>query len=94
MIEIKNLNKYYSKGRSNEVHAVNDVSMSLPDNGMVAIFGKSGCGKTTLLNIIGGLDNAQDGSVCSTVKKSLPIRMFSETEAWDIYSRIIIFRKP
>ena len=62
MIEIKNLNKYYSKGRSNEVHAVNDVSMSLPDNGMVAIFGKSGCGKTTLLNIIGGLDNAQDGS--------------------------------
>jgi predicted ATP-dependent protease len=56
MIEIKNLNKYYSKGRSNEVHAVNDVSLTLPDSGMVAIFGKSGCGKTTLLNVIGGLE--------------------------------------
>lgn len=72
MIEIKNLNKYYSKGRSNEVHAVNDVSMSLPDNGMVAIFGKSGCGKTTLLNIIGGLDNAQDGSVMLDGKQVSP----------------------
>ncbi len=63
MIEIKNLNKYYSKGRSNEVHAVNDVSLTLPDSGMVAIFGKSGCGKTTLLNVIGGLDRYTSGSV-------------------------------
>lgn len=63
MIEIKNLDKYYSKGRLNQVHAINNVSLTLPDSGMVAIFGKSGCGKTTLLNVIGGLDRAQSGSV-------------------------------
>ena len=56
MIEIKGLHKFFNKGRPNEIHVINDVSLTLPEKGMVAIFGKSGCGKTTLLNVIGGLD--------------------------------------
>ncbi len=63
MIEIKNLNKYYGRGKNGEIHAVNDITASLPATGIVALFGKSGCGKTTFLNIVGGLDNAQSGSV-------------------------------
>ncbi|MCQ2428064.1 MAG: ATP-binding cassette domain-containing protein, partial [Clostridia bacterium] len=63
MIGIKNLNKYYSKGRENEIHVINDMTFELPDKGMVALFGKSGCGKTTLLNVIGGLDRFGSGSV-------------------------------
>ena len=62
MIEIKSLNKTYGVGNS-RVHAVRDASLTLPDHGIVAIFGKSGCGKTTLLNLIGGLDTAQSGTV-------------------------------
>ena len=63
MISIKNLHKYFNKGKQNENHIINDVSLELPDKGMVAIFGKSGCGKTTLLNVIGGLDGFAAGSL-------------------------------
>lgn len=56
MIRIQGLHKFFNKGRSNEIHVINDISLDLPEKGMVAIFGKSGCGKTTLLNVIGGLD--------------------------------------
>lgn len=63
MIEIKNLHKYFNKGKPNEIHVINDVTLNLPQKGMVAIFGKSGCGKTTLLNTIGGLDDYASGSL-------------------------------
>ncbi len=63
MIKIQALNKFFNKGRQNEIHVINDISLELPEKGMVAIFGKSGCGKTTLLNVIGGLDRFESGSL-------------------------------
>ena len=63
MIRIQNLHKYFHKGRQNEIHVINDVSLELPEKGMVAVFGKSGCGKTTLLNVIGGLDSFHSGTL-------------------------------
>jgi len=58
MITVKNLNKFYNKNKSNEIHVINDVNLELPNNGLVAFLGASGSGKTTLLNVIGGLDKA------------------------------------
>lgn len=63
MIKIDHAQKYYNRGRSNELHVINDLSIELPERGMVAIFGRSGCGKTTLLNAIGGLDGIDSGSI-------------------------------
>ena len=63
MIRIQNLHKYFNKGRQNEIHVINGIDLELPENGMTAIFGKSGCGKTTLLNVIGGLDSFASGSL-------------------------------
>ena len=63
MIRIQGLHKFFNKGRSNEIHVINDISLDLPEKGMVAIFGKSGCGKTTLLNVIGGLDKYAEGTL-------------------------------
>ncbi|MBR2010293.1 MAG: ABC transporter ATP-binding protein/permease [Clostridia bacterium] len=63
MIELKHLHKYFDKGRAAEIHVINDITLSLPERGMVAVFGKSGCGKTTLLNVIGGLDRFDDGTL-------------------------------
>ena len=63
MIKINSLNKYFNRGKGNEIHVLNDITMELPERGMVAIFGRSGCGKTTLLNVIGGLDTYLSGSV-------------------------------
>ena len=58
MIKVTNLNKYYNKNKNNEIHVINDVSLTLPDTGLITFFGASGSGKTTLLNVIGGLDKA------------------------------------
>lgn len=63
MMKIEKLKKTYNKGRRNSVCAVNNISLELPKTGMVALFGRSGCGKTTLLNILGGLDRADSGTV-------------------------------
>ncbi len=63
MIRLQNVHKYFNKGQQNEIHVINDVNLELPERGMVAIFGRSGCGKTTLLNVVGGLDGYQKGTV-------------------------------
>ena len=58
MIKIEHLNKYYNKGKSNEIHVINDTNLELPNIGLITFLGESGSGKTTLLNVIGGLDKA------------------------------------
>jgi putative ABC transport system permease protein len=63
MIRLNHADKYYNRGNSNELHVMNDISLELPERGMVAVFGQSGCGKTTLLNAIGGLDKLTSGTI-------------------------------
>lgn len=63
MIKLEAVNKYFNKGKPNEIHVINNVNLELPESGIVAIYGKSGCGKTTLLNSIGGLDNFDSGTI-------------------------------
>lgn len=62
IIEIKNLHKVYNDN-SVSVRAVNGVDLSFEEGEFTAIVGPSGSGKTTLLNIIGGLDEASEGTV-------------------------------
>ena len=62
MLQLKDVTKTY-KTKAGEVHALNGVSLTFPSTGMVFITGKSGCGKTTLLNIIGGLDSVDSGEI-------------------------------
>lgn len=57
MIKLTNLDKFFNKGKRNEIHVINNASIELPDKGIVTFFGHSGSGKTTLLNAIGGLDS-------------------------------------
>ena len=63
MISVKNLNKYYNKGLSNELHVLQDVSLKIEDGSMAAIVGKSGAGKSTLLHILGAIDAFDSGTV-------------------------------
>ena len=51
MIELKNISKSYTSLNGENI-ILSDVSIILPNNGFVALCGKSGCGKTTLLNMI------------------------------------------
>ena len=63
MIRIDNINKYYNKGKANQIHVIDNTSMTLPDSGIFCFLGPSGCGKTTLLNTIGGLDRVDSGTI-------------------------------
>ena len=62
MLELKNLKKFY-KTKSGTVSALDGVSLTFPATGLVFVTGKSGCGKTTLLNVIGGLDSFDQGEI-------------------------------
>ncbi|MCB6971332.1 MULTISPECIES: ABC transporter ATP-binding protein [Butyricimonas] len=62
IIETKNLYKTY-KDEMSEVHAVDDVNISISEGEFTAIVGPSGSGKTTLLNLIGGLDTPTSGNL-------------------------------
>ena len=61
MIRIENLTKIF---RTEEIEtvALNGVSLEVKDGEFVAIMGPSGCGKSTLLNILGLLDNPNEGA--------------------------------
>ena len=63
MIKINNLNKYFYRHKNNEIHVINDTSLTFPETGLVAILGESGSGKTTLLNILASLDKPTSGEV-------------------------------
>ncbi|AIO18641.1 Macrolide export ATP-binding/permease protein MacB [Candidatus Izimaplasma bacterium HR1] len=63
MIKLNNLHKYFNRKKSNEIHVINDINLTLPDKGLVVLLGPSGSGKTTLLNVLGGLDKVQGGSI-------------------------------
>ena len=59
MLQLKNITKNYLSG-DNEVQALKGIDIEFRENEFVSILGQSGCGKTTLLNIIGGLDRSGD----------------------------------
>ena len=63
ILKISGLHKRYNEGKSNEVHALQGIDLEVNQGDMMAIMGSSGCGKTTLLNMIGHLDRRSSGEI-------------------------------
>lgn len=63
MIEIKDLVKTYKTKNKREYLPLGAVNLTLPDRGLVFLLGKSGSGKSTFLNLLGGLDSPTSGSI-------------------------------
>jgi putative ABC transport system ATP-binding protein len=62
LLEVKAISKTYGSGEA-AVHALKDVSFSVPKGEFVAVVGESGSGKSTLLNMVGALDTPTSGKV-------------------------------
>ena len=80
MLKLKNITKDYVLGDTT-VHALRGVSLEFRESEFVSILGQSGCGKTTLLNIIGGLDKYTDGDLVINGKST---KQFQDRD-WDTY---------
>lgn len=63
MFKLEEVSKTYKLSGGAVVHALDGISLTLPDKGMVFVVGKSGSGKSTFLNILGGLDKPSSGDV-------------------------------
>lgn len=63
MLETKDLCKTYKPKKGVQVNAVDHVSLRFPEKGMVFLLGKSGSGKSTMLNLLGGLDSYDGGEI-------------------------------
>ena len=80
MLELRNIVKQYLSGE-NTVNALNGVSLRFRKSEFVSILGKSGCGKTTLLNIVGGLDRYTSGDLIINGKST---KEYKDGD-WDVY---------
>ena len=80
MLELKNIRKIYVTGDT-KLAALDGVSLGFRENEFVSILGASGCGKTTLLNIVGGLDRYSEGDLVINGRST---KLFKDKD-WDTY---------
>jgi len=80
MLQLKDIVKKYKTGDT-EVEALKGVSLTFRNSEFVSILGQSGCGKTTMLNIIGGLDQYTSGDLVINGKST---KKFKDKD-WDAY---------
>lgn len=80
MLELKNIKKTYVTG-DNKVEALKGETIAFRKSEFVAILGHSGCGKTTLLNIVGGLDRYTSGDLIINGRSTKQFKPYD----WDAY---------
>ena len=80
MLELRGIKKDYLAGE-NTVHALKGIDLKFRKSEFVSILGQSGCGKTTMLNIIGGLDHYSEGDLLINGRST---KDFKDRD-WDAY---------
>ena len=80
MLKLKGIKKDYITGDT-VVHALKGIDLSFRESEFVAVLGHSGCGKTTLLNIIGGLDKYSEGDLVINGRST---KDYTDAD-WDAY---------
>ncbi len=81
MLKLIGITKDYQTGSGEVVHALKGVDLCFRRNEFVSILGASGCGKTTMLNIIGGLDHYTSGDLVINGKST---KTYKDRD-WDVY---------
>ncbi len=93
LIELKDVTKAYPT-EAGEVRALQGINLSVDSGELIILSGKSGCGKTTLLNVIGGLDRPTMGEVwigdrdiCAMTEKE---RTLFGGGRWELFFSLLI----
>jgi putative ABC transport system ATP-binding protein len=77
IIKTENLSKWYNVGKTDEVRAVEDISLEVQETQTVVLYGPSGSGKTTLLSLMGTIDRPTGGKI---FLKGRDVTQFSDLE--------------
>ncbi len=88
MIHLENIHKSYNLGTPNALHVLRGINLDIADGDFVSIMGASGSGKSTLLNILGILDNYDEGDYYLAGRL---IKNLSETQAARTRNELIGF---
>ena len=80
MLELRNITKIYKVADQNQ-KALNKINIKFRENEFVSILGQSGSGKTTMLNIIGGLDQYDSGDL---IINGISTKKYNDRD-WDTY---------
>jgi len=87
MISIQNIHKTYVTGK-NSLHVLKGINLEIKEGEMISIMGSSGSGKSTLLNILGILDNYDEGNYFLDGK---PIKNLNERKAAQVRNQMLGF---
>src|SRR5699024_5347036 len=87
MIKIENLHKSYKTGATS-LHVLKGLNFDIKEGEFVSIMGSSGSGKSTLLNILGILDEADEGSY---ILDGVPIKNLNDTVAARYRNKFLCF---
>lgn len=89
-LEIVNLTKKISF-KKEEIVLFDQLNISFPEYGMIGIFGESGCGKTTLLHLIAGLDRQYEGKILINQKNIIDLPYYNRDYIAMIYQDYRLF---
>ena len=88
IIKAKNVSRWYNVGRTDEVRAVENISLEMLENQSVVLYGPSGSGKTTLLSLMGTIDRPTAGKI---FLQGRDVTQFSDLELSRIRREMIGF---